>query len=239
MVEELRPLVVIPAWNESESISAVITEVKHELPQIVCLVVDDGSSDVTSQVALAAGANVLPLPINLGVGGAMRAGFRFAVDNGFNCVVQVDADGQHDPRFIAEMLQKLNEADLVIGARFAGKGEYDVSGPRKWAMVLLSKLLSFTTQTHLTDTTSGFRAIGTKTLLLFARDYPAEYLGDTVEALVMASRAGCKITQIPVVMRKRAGGTPSQNPVKSAMYLGRATLALIVAYLRPKMNLGN
>lgn len=237
MIDKLRPLIVIPAWNESKSISSVISEVISLKPNFACLVVDDGSYDQTSSIARKAGAEVLTLPINLGVGGAMRAGFRFAVDNGFDCVVQVDADGQHDPKFIPELLGKLSNADLVIGARFAGKGDYDVSGPRKWAMQFLSKLLTFTTKSKLNDTTSGFRAIGPKALRIFAFDYPAEYLGDTVEALVMASRAGCRIIQVPVVMRKRSAGIPSQNPLKSAMYLGRAVLALVVAYLRPRIHL--
>lgn len=229
-------LVVIPALNEELSIANVIAEVLAVPADLDCLVVSDGSTDNTVEIARDAGAKVINLPVNLGVGGAMRAGFRYAKRNYYTTVVQVDADGQHDPIYIPQLLDALERADLVIGARFAGKGIYDVSGPRKWAMATFAALLSKTTGAHLTDTTSGFRAIGPKALDLFAREYPAEYLGDTIEALVMASRAGCVITQVPVEMRKRQTGTASHNPIKSAIYLGRASLALLVAYMRPRMT---
>ncbi|HTN54705.1 MAG TPA: glycosyltransferase family 2 protein, partial [Microbacterium sp.] len=127
-------LVVVPAWNEEESVADVVRDIVASVPGAVCLVVDDGSSDATSQRARDAGAIVLRLPFNLGVGGAMRTGFRYARDHGFDVLVQVDADGQHDAAEIAALVAGLDEADLVIGARFAGKGDYGVRGPRKWAM---------------------------------------------------------------------------------------------------------
>ena len=129
-----RSLVVMPALNEVESISAVIESVKKAMPRVHILVVDDGSTDNTSLVAQQAGASVLTLPYNLGVGGAMRLGFRYALINNFDNVVQIDADGQHDPAVVPKLLEKLSEYDLVIGARFAGVGDYSVRGPRKWAM---------------------------------------------------------------------------------------------------------
>lgn len=131
------------------------------------------------------------------------------------------------------MLEKLDSFDLVVGARFAGAGNYEVRGPRKWAMQFLSRTLSKTSKTGLTDTTSGFKANGPRAVRLFAEHYPAEYLGDTVEALVIASRAGCNIVQVPVTMRARQGGVPSQSPVKAAFYLGRAMIALCFALARP------
>lgn len=228
-----RSLVVMPALNEVESISAVIESVKETMPQVHILVVDDGSTDDTSLVAQKAGASVLTLPYNLGVGGAMRLGFRYALVNNFDNVVQIDADGQHDPAVVPKLLEKLSEYDLVIGARFAGVGDYSVSGPRRWAMKLLSFVLSRTSGTRLTDTTSGLKASGPRAVRLFARHYPAEYLGDTIEALVIASRSGLKITQIPVEMRERTGGVPSHNPFKAAVYLGRAFVALSFALIRP------
>lgn len=228
-----RSLVVMPALNEVESISAVIESVKETMPQVHILVVDDGSTDDTSLVAQKAGASVLTLPYNLGVGGAMRLGFRYALVNNFDNVVQIDADGQHDPAVVPKLLEKLSEFDLVIGARFAGVGDYSVSGPRRWAMKLLSFVLSKTSGTRLTDTTSGLKASGPRAVKLFARHYPAEYLGDTIEALVIASRSGLKITQIPVEMRERTGGVPSHNPFKAAVYLGRAFVALSFALIRP------
>lgn len=231
--EYARTLIVMPAFNEEESVANVIREVQHTLPGISILVVDDGSRDGTTLVARAAGARVATLPFNLGVGGAMRTGFRYAVDNDFDNVIQIDSDGQHDPVGVPALLQALHDADLVLGARFAGEGDYRVKGPRAWAMRVLARVLTSIAGTRLSDTTSGFRASGPRAVALFAEQYPAEYLGDTIEALVLAARAGLVIRQVPVAMRPRAGGVPSHNPLKSAVYLGRAGLALLFALLRP------
>jgi glycosyltransferase involved in cell wall biosynthesis len=228
-----RTLVVLPAFNESESVAHVISEIRNELPDVGCLVIDDGSSDDTAGVARDAGATVVQLPFNLGVGGAMRLGFRHALANGYDSVVQIDADGQHNPASVPSLLAELDRADIVIGARFAGVGEYHVRGPRKWAMRLLSGTLSRAAKTQLTDTTSGFKACGPKAIELFAAHYPAEYLGDTIEALVIALRNGCRVTQVPVAMRERMAGNPSHNPAKAAIYLARAVFALFFAFVRP------
>lgn len=229
-------LIVMPAWNEEESVARVVTEVLKELPGIRCLVVSDGSTDHTEFEAASAGASVLALPFNLGVGGAMRLGFKFALENGFENVVQIDADGQHDPKNVRALLAQLENFDIVIGARFAGEQSYDIRGPRRWAMWILSKSLSKVTHTKLTDTTSGFKANGPRAVKLFAEHFPAEYLGDTVEALVIAARAGCTVTQVPVSMRERMGGQPSHNPAKAALYLGRAVLAFVFAIMRPRVK---
>jgi glycosyltransferase involved in cell wall biosynthesis len=230
-------LIVMPALNEEASVADVIREVREKLPGTSCLVVDDGSTDGTSKAARAAGATVLRLPLNLGVGGAMRAGFKYALANGYKCVVQVDSDGQHNPGSVPLLLAQLDHADIVLGARFAGEGDYQVRGPRKWAMTVLSTVLSRICKTPLTDTTSGFKATGPRALQLFADHYPAEYLGDTIESLVIAARAGCVVRQVPVSMRARAGGTPSHDPLKAAAYLARAGLALTFALARPPIAL--
>lgn len=232
-----RTLVVMPAFNEEDSVRKVVLEVLEKLPGISCLVVDDGSSDSTAVEALAAGALVARLPFNLGVGGAMRVGFRYAIEHGFDNVVQVDADGQHDPASVGALLIRLESADLVLGSRFAGEGDYIVRGPRRWAMIVLSRFLSRMAGTRLTDTTSGFRISGPRAVRLFAEHYPAEYLGDTIESLVIAVRARCIIAQVPVSMRVRAGGRPSHHPLKAAAYLGRAILALLFAFMRPPVHL--
>jgi len=229
-------LIVLPAWNEEASIAGVIREVHAALPEVRCLVVDDGSSDSTADVARQAGAEVARLPFNLGVGGAMRLGFNYALEHGFSNVVQVDADGQHDPKNIRALVEALDGADLVLGARFAGTGDYVAKGPRRWAMWVLASVLSRITKTRLTDTTSGFKASGPKAVRLFATHYPAEYLGDTIEALVIAARAHCVVAQVPVTMRARNGGVPSHNPFRSAGYLGRATVALVFALIRPSSS---
>jgi len=227
---------VVPAFNESESVAAVVREIFSELPGVAVLVVDDGSRDSTAVVARKVGARVAVLPFNLGVGGAMRVGFRYALDNGYEHVVQIDADGQHDPKSIPLLLAELQNADVVLGARFAGEGAYRVRGPRQWAMKALAVVLSKTCRTKLTDTTSGNRASGPRAITLFAEHYPAEYLGDTVESLVISARAGLTIRQIAVVMRARQGGVPSHNPVKSGTYLARAVLALVFALVRPRSS---
>jgi glycosyltransferase involved in cell wall biosynthesis len=227
-----RVLVVVPAFNEQECLPGVLQELGAALPDADVLVVDDASADGTRDVARAAGVRVLSLPINLGVGGAMRAGYRYALRFGYDVVLQVDGDGQHDPRDAPALLAALDGADVVIGARFAGSGEYDVRGPRRWAMRLLARSLSRRTGSRLTDTTSGYRACSRRAVVLFARHYPAEYLGDTVEALVLASRSGLRVVQVPVTMRPRAGGRPSQSPLRAGAYLGRAALALLLARVR-------
>lgn len=236
-VEISKTLIVMPAYNEELVIGSVLAELFQTNPGINCIVVDDGSTDNTSLIAQSAGALVASLPYNLGVGGAMRLGFQYALMHGFANVVQVDADGQHDPRDISRLVAELNEADLVLGARFAGEGDYTVRGPRKWAMYALSNLLSKSANTQLTDTTSGFRASGPRAVELFARHYPAEYLGDTVESLVIAARAGLVIKQLPVAMRERIGGTPSHSPIKAAVFLARVGVAMFFAFARPKISL--
>lgn len=234
-LDDGRTLVIIPAYNEEASIGSTLAELaRKKLPEFDFLVVDDGSTDHTATIARDAGSLVAELPINLGVGGAMRFGFKYAISKGYKAVIQVDADGQHDPSYIPELLAELAEFDLVIGARFAGVGDYTVSGPRKWAMSLLSSVISRTAKTKLTDTTSGFRASGPRAIALYAEDYPAEYLGDTVESLVTALRSGLVATQVPVAMRKRTAGQPSQNAWRSAGFLLRALFALLIAYIRPR-----
>lgn len=227
-----RVLVVVPAWNEEASVGAVVTSVKAVDPAFDVLVVDDGSGDRTSANAAASGAVVCRLPFNLGVGGAMRAGYRYALRHGYDVVVQVDADGQHDPRYIPELVAALEGADVVVGARFAGEGAYQARGPRRWAMRLLGAVLSRLAQRRLSDVTSGFRAVNRRGIELFATHYPAEYLGDTVESLVIALRTGCQVTQIPVSMCVRRTGQPSQNTARSVLYLARAMVALSLAMVR-------
>jgi glycosyltransferase involved in cell wall biosynthesis len=221
-------LVVIPAYNEVASLPGLIAEVRSASPDSRILVVDDGSLDATSAVAAASGADVLTLPFNLGVGGALRAGFRYAWRQGYQRMVQVDADGQHDPAGIASLLERLENADLVVGGRFAGQGDYRVGRSRRLVMAVLARSLSRRTHAVLTDTTSGFRAFGPRAIALFARDYPAEYLGDTVEALLMAARARLVVVQVPVVMRPRTGGVPSHSAMKSAALLARTLPAFLL-----------
>jgi len=225
-------LVAIPAWNEEGSIADVIAKVREHRPDADILVVNDGSTDKTAVRAAEAGAVVVSLPFNVGVGGAMRTAFLFARREGYQAMVQVDADGQHDPADLDRVLGGLDGADVVVGTRFHPDSMYFVGGPRRWAMRLLSFSLSRMNKGVITDPTSGFRSAGPKAIALFAVEYPAEYLGDTVGSLAIAIRRGLVIHETPVTMYFRQTGRPSKNAIWSALYLGRATLAIIATSLK-------
>ena len=227
-----RILVAIPAWNEEASIVDVIMKVRSHQPGVDILVVDDGSTDDTAVRARGAGATVISLPFNVGVGGAMRTAFLFAEREGYQAIVQVDADGQHDPADLQRVLDGLSEADIVVGTRFHPESTYFVGGPRRWAMVLLSKALSSMNKGTISDPTSGFRSAGPRAISLFALEYPADYLGDTVGSLAIAIRRGLVVHETPVTMYFRQFGRPSKNAVWSALYLGRATLAIVATGLK-------
>jgi len=234
----LKQLIIVPAWNEADSLGPTLAEIRATVPEMDVLVVDDGSTDGTGQIALDAGVSLLQLPFNLGVGGAMRAGYEYAKRHLYDQAIQVDADGQHDPADIVRVLSGLEKADISIGARFANKGDYVVKGPRKWAMGLLAAIVSRLAHSKLTDITSGFRAANTRAIEQYCRHYPAEYLGDTVDSLVGAIRSGLAVTQVPVSMRTRRAGTPSHNPFKSAIYLVRSMVALGIALTRHRASTG-
>lgn len=227
-----RVLVVLPALNEEGSVAQIVAQVRAAQPEAAILVVDDGSTDRTAAAAHGAGAEVLRLPFNLGVGGAMRAAFRYARAHDVAYVVQVDADGQHDPAEITGLLAAAESADVVVGARFAGRGSYQARGPRRWAMRLLALVLTNVTGTRLTDPTSGFRVAGPRAIPVFAQHYPEEYLGDTVESLIIAHRVGLTIAQVPVEMRVRAAGNASQSPLRAAVYLARVAIAVLLGLVR-------
>lgn len=231
-----RTLVVMPAWNESAVIADTVHEVLRETPGVDLLVIDDGSSDNTAALARQAGATVISLPFNMGVGGALRTGFKYAWRAGYDQAIQVDADGQHDPADIPRVLAGLDRADISIGARFAGEGNYQAKGPRRWAMVLLAGAMSRAAHTKLTDVTSGFRAANRRAIEQYTRHYPAEYLGDTVDSLMTAIRMGHTVTQVPVSMRPRQAGIPSASPAKAAVYLVRSLFALLIASTRRRQR---
>lgn len=234
-----RVLVIVPAWNEEGSVAQTVAEVRAANPTVDLVVVDDGSTDRTAERARAAGAAVCQLPFNLGVGGAMRAGYRYAARHDYDVAVQIDADGQHDSRFLPALLARLDGAggeervDVLIGARFASSDDsYRAGGLRRVAMAMLAFVLSRMARTKLTDVTSGYRLANRRALRLFAQHYPAEYLGDTVESLVIALRNGLVVRQEPVQMRVRQSGVASQSTAKAVLYLARAVVALALALVR-------
>lgn len=231
-----RVLVVVPAWNEEGSIESVLCEIRQSLPTADVLVVDDFSSDRTADIARRAGVEVISNVFNLGVGGAMRVGFRYAADHGYQSLIQIDADGQHDPAFSPSLLAALDQRAgpaLVIAARFDSSEDFPVPRVRRWAMRVLAAYLSRLTGTRLTDATSGYRAYNRDAITLFARTYPADYLSDTVESLIIASEAGARISQLSTVMRERAAGVPSQSRARALVYFSRVALMLFLQAIRP------
>lgn len=227
-------LVIMPAWNEEEAIGATIADLRAKAPWVDLVVINDGSKDSTARVARQAGAFVIDLPYNMGVGAAMRTGYRYARRMDYDIAMQMDSDGQHPPEFIDTLIEGLSRADIVIGSRFAASDSYKVRGPRKWAMSLLSFLFTRISGEKFTDVTSGFRAVNRRGIQQYCEFFPAEYLGDTIDSTVMAIRSGCKVIQVPVEMRERQGGTPSSGPLKSAIYLVRSFFAFGISMTRKK-----
>jgi glycosyltransferase involved in cell wall biosynthesis len=226
-----RTLVVIPAYNEEQSLPAVLKELAEQTPEYDVLVISDGSVDRTADIARAHGAHVAELPFNLGIGGALRTGFAFAVRNGYDQAVQFDADGQHDPLAVATILGPLTDgADMVIGSRFAEGGAvtYEVSGIRRRAMKLLQWLVHRLVGQEFSDTSSGFRSFSRGMLEFFAVTYPVEYM-DSVEALVLACNAGFHVREVPVNMRGRTGGAPSNRRLRLVYYYVRLLVVLVVS----------
>ena len=228
-------LVIIPALNEEASLPAVLADLARYAPECDVLVVDDGSTDSTANVARAGGARVVSLPFNMGVGTALRTGFRYAARAGYDRVVQTDADGQHDPAQIATLINELDRgADLVIGSRFiAADGHYVVERSRGLAMGILRIFTVLLVGRKVADSTSGFRGFSSNLVQLFATTYPREFLSDTVEALLMASYGGFRISEVPVKMRVRAGGEPSHTSVRLYYHYLRL---LVVMALTMSMN---
>ena len=229
----MKLLIAIPAWNEEKSIVKVISDIENYLPNSSVLVVDDGSTDRTVSEAKSTSATVISMPFNVGVGGALRVAFKYALENKFTHVMQIDADGQHLPSEAKQLLASASENCVVVGSRFLSKDQsYKVSLSRRFAMIVLAKITQAICRTKLTDVTSGFRIASGKAIEVFAREYPRDYLGDTVESLIIAHRFGIPIYEVPVSMKQREHGAPSQNLIKSIWYLLRALLMITLAIFK-------
>jgi glycosyltransferase involved in cell wall biosynthesis len=218
-----RTLIIIPALNEEESLPATLKELREVVDDVDVVVVDDGSTDGTAEAARRTGAVSAQLPFTLGVGGAVRVGLHYAQRYGYDRAVVIDADGQHDPAGINTLLDALDRgADMAIGSRFAaGDDDYPVGRTRRQAMRFLAAIVRGITGQRYSDVTSGFRAFDRPVIELLAREYPVEYLADTVEALLIVRYAGFRVDEVPINMRPRAGGVPSTRRFR-----------LVVNYLR-------
>jgi glycosyltransferase involved in cell wall biosynthesis len=229
----VRRIAVVPAFNEQQNVGRVIEEIRAFDPGLDIVVVDDGSVDATAAVAREHRAIVLRLPFNLGIGGAVQTGFRYACDHGYDLAVRVDGDGQHDASQLGRIIAPVvaGEADIAVGSRFVEDGEgYRSSRSRRVGIRLLAVVVSRIVGRRVTDTTSGFQALNRKGIALFARDYPHDY--PEVEATVMVSRHRLRSVEVPVSMRERSGGRSSITAVRSVYYMLKVLLAIFVGLFR-------
>ena len=227
----MKTLIIIPAFNEEGSIEKVVNNLTEKFPQYDYLVVNDGSTDSTKNICSGNGYQVVNLVINMGIGGAVQTGYRYARDNHYDIAVQIDGDGQHDVSFLAEMIKLIeeNEADVVIGSRFVEKEGFQSSQMRRVGINFLSILAWILTGVRVKDITSGYRVINRKFIKIFAEDYPSDY--PEPEAMVIAAVHGGKIVEYPVVMRERENGESSITLKKSVYYMIKVTLAMLIRRL--------
>ena len=228
----LRVLAIVPAHNEGETTAEVVRDIHRLAPGVDVVVVDDCSSDRTGDWAREAGAHVLPLPVNLGIGGAVQTGFKYAEAHGYDAVVQVDGDGQHDPAEIGLIIGPVarGEADVLIGSRFLKKTAYKAPFARRAGMIVFATVARWAMRQHITDTTSGFRALNREAYSYFARHYPTDF--PDAESLVLLKRARFRLKEVSVNMRPRKRGQSSTTTLRSLYYPFKMTLSVLVVLLR-------
>lgn len=224
----MKAMVAIPAYNEEKNIFSVVEAVKFHHPEVDVVVINDGSRDNTGREAQRAGAFVINLPQNLGIGGAVQTGYIYAKKKGYDAVIQIDGDGQHNPKDLSKMLEAIekDKVDMVIGSRFVEKTDYKSSSMRKLGINFFSTFVSFVCKEDFSDTTSGYRAVNKKVIELFARYYPRDY--PEVETIVYASKRGVRIKEISVDMNERQGGKSSITPIRSIYYMIKVTCAILL-----------
>lgn len=226
----MKTLIIIPAYNEEGSIASVIADIGRYAPEADIVVINDGSTDHTEQIARSAGAQVLTLPFNVGIGGGMQTGYMYAKHNNYDIAIQMDADGQHPAEELPKLIQKIADYDLVIGSRYVEMTSYRSKAIRRIGILFFSKLVSLITRQRFTDTTSGFRAAGRRVIDLYAHYYPIDY--PEVESIVYLTRKGCRITEVATEMRQRETGKSSITPLKSVYYMVKVTLSVLMSAVR-------
>ncbi len=234
MTEEglMKILVIVPAYNEEGCVKGVIEDLRNNFPQGDIIIINDGSQDKTSDVAKGLGANVIDLPYNLGIGGAMQAGFLYALLEGYDVVIQFDGDGQHLANEIPRILEPYREngADLVVGSRFLSGSGFTSSIQRRMGSKILSFVVSTLIGKRVTDTTSGFRVYGRKAVAFFSSGYPEDY--PEVEALILAHKKGLMIEEAPAKMSARMIGKSSITVPRAVYYMVKVLLAIFVDLLK-------
>lgn len=231
-------LVIVPAYNEAGNIGRTVTEIRQRQPHVDILVVDDGSTDETGAEAESAKAEIVSLPFNLGIGGAVQTGFIYAVENDYDVALQVDGDGQHDPSFIPALIDPLlrGETDIALGSRFIGPYlGYRSSFVRRIGIHFFARLISALTGYAVTDSTSGFRAFNKKAIRVFAECYPTDF--PEPESIVIAKRYGLRLKEVPVEMRKRLVGHSSIRYLRTLHYMIKVTLAILLNQLKAKKGM--
>lgn len=228
----MRVLVIIPAYNEQHTIKSVVRRIEICVPHADILVINDGSKDATSKEARETVANVIDLPYNLGIGGAMQTGYLYAKNNNYDIAVQVDADGQHDPKYIKDLIEPVinDRADVVVGSRYVNKTGYQSSACRRIGILFFSFLVSLLINQKVKDTTSGFRAVNRKVIEYYADHYPTDY--PEVDVLVKLKKRNFRIVELPVKMLERQGGKSSITALRSVYYMIKVSLSLLIGSLR-------
>jgi glycosyltransferase involved in cell wall biosynthesis len=228
----VRRIAVLPAFNEERNIGRVLAELRAVDPGLEVVVVSDGSTDRTAEIAAEAGAYVLTLPFNLGIGGAVQTGFRYVYEEGYELAVRLDGDGQHDPMQLPAIVAPIvaGDADIVVGSRFLGAGAYRSSAARRVGIRILARVVSAIARQRLTDTTSGFQALNRRGIALYAADLPRDY--PEVEGMVMAVRHRLRVREVPVTMREREHGRSSIGALASVYYMTKVLLAVFVDLFR-------
>lgn len=231
LLKNRRVLVIIPAFNEEPNLPGIVGRIR-QFAGVDVIVINDGSEDATSAVAREAGANVIDLPFNLGIGGAVQTGYLFAYKNNYDVAIQVDADGQHNPEDLLQIIGPVlrGEADMVLGSRYVAKTGYKTPFARKMGMVVFSAVVSLITRQPLKDTTSGYRAVSKRVIKFFVNNYPTDY--PEVEALVLLKKSGFSIKEVPVTMAPREYGRSSITPIRSVYYMIKVLLAIFMNLLR-------
>ncbi len=228
----MKKLIIIPAYNESECIKETIQDIVKKAPAFDYIVINDCSKDGTDCILKDGGYNFVNLPVNLGIGGAVQTGYRYAFENGYDVAVQVDGDGQHDVSFLDEMVNVMENqrADMVIGSRFINKEGFQSSVARRIGINYFSGLIHLLTGVRVTDPTSGFRMVNRSLIEQFAVEYPRDY--PEPESTVFAIRKKKKVVEMPVIMRERQGGVSSIRFTKSIYYMIKVTFAILIERIR-------